>query len=97
MWRTSKTAIGRLLSRGRKVEDTPTKARCFREAAEVLIGIDPQSDEIETLLQKSIELEPRNESARLSLQTFYQLNERWEALAAFLIERLGSTQRVKID
>jgi tetratricopeptide (TPR) repeat protein len=69
------------------------RARRFHEAAEVLMGIDPQDPEIETLLMRSLEIEQRNDKARLSLQTFYQLNERWASLTAFLIERLETTQR----
>ena len=69
------------------------KARKLHEAAEVLIDFDPQDPQIEELLNRSLELDARNEKAKQSLQTFYQLNERWEALSAFLIERLQNTQR----
>ena len=81
------------LEEAKKSKTPRQRARCYHQAAEVMIGIDPQSEEIESLLRQSLEIDARNEKARISLQTFYQLNERWEALAAFLIERLDSTQR----
>jgi golgin subfamily B member 1 len=69
------------------------KARKLHEAAEVLIDLDPQDQQIEDLLNKSLQFDTRNEKAKQALQTFYQLNERWEALCTFLIERLANTQR----
>jgi tetratricopeptide (TPR) repeat protein len=69
------------------------QARRYHEAADLLMKLDPQDPRVEGWLLESLKIDDRNDPAKATLQTFYQLNERWEALSAFLIKRLDATQR----
>lgn len=90
---SQRTELDRLLSDAENSKNSRHRARCYFEAAELLMEVDPQDHRIEGWLNACIEVDKRNEQAKNTLQTFYQLNERWADLQNFLTDRLEATQR----
>ncbi|MCB9745562.1 MAG: tetratricopeptide repeat protein, partial [Alphaproteobacteria bacterium] len=76
-----------------KARDGRRRSARLVEAANLWMEESPEDEQIEVLLRKALEADPRNEHGRILLEQFFERNGRWADLVEWLELRVRQTAR----